>query len=87
MDRAGRRGDGAPGALDPARLPELPEAGPRVRETFDDPLDLPEGVQIGAEHTGGRETDVWVANVSAEVAGLLRACLGSVARGLGTCPG
>jgi hypothetical protein len=50
------------GALDP---PELPE-----------PSDLagPAGVQIGAEHTRP-ETDVWVANVPADVARLFRACL------------
>jgi hypothetical protein len=35
--------------------------------------ELPEGVQIGAEHMGGGETDVWVANVPADVARLFRA--------------
>ena len=48
--------------------------------------ELPEGVQIGAEHTGP-ETDVWVANVPADVGRLFRACLGSVARRLNTGPG
>ncbi len=46
--------------------------------------EIPEGVQIGAEHMGGPETDVWVANVPADVARLFRACLCSVARRLGT---
>jgi hypothetical protein len=36
-------------------------------------------VQTGAEATHG-ETDVWVANVPADVARLFRACLSSVAR-------
>ncbi len=35
--------------------------------------ELPEGVQIGAEPTGP-ETDVWVANVPADVGRLFRAC-------------
>ena len=48
--------------------------------------ELPEGVQIGAEHTGP-ETDVWVANVPADVGRLFRACLGSVARRLNSGPG
>jgi hypothetical protein len=48
--------------------------------------ELPEGVQIGAEHKG-TETDVWVANVPADVGRLFRACLGSVARRLNTGPG
>jgi hypothetical protein len=51
------------GRFDPAGLPNLP-----VEE-------VPEGVQIGAEHMGGRETDVWVANVPADVGRLFRACL------------
>ncbi len=63
----------ASGAFDPALLPDLPDSG-----------DLPEGVQIGAEHRGGQETDVWVANVPADVARLFRACLCSLARRLGT---
>ena len=46
--------------------------------------DLPAGVQIGAEHRGGEETDVWVANLPAEVARPFRACLCSVARRLNT---
>jgi hypothetical protein len=57
----------ASGRFDPAALPDLP-------------ADLPGGVQIGAEHMGGRETDVWVANVPADVGRLFRACLYSVAR-------
>ena len=48
--------------------------------------ELPEGLQIGAEHMGP-ETDVWVANVPADVGRLFRACLGSVARRLNTGPG
>ena len=54
--------------------------------SFDPALlpELPGGVQIGAEHMGGPETDVWVANVPADVARLFRACLCSVARRLGT---
>ena len=66
----------ASGAFDPALLPELPE-----------------GVQIGAEHMPPetehmpRETDVWVANVPAEVSRLFRACLGSVARRMNSGPG
>jgi hypothetical protein len=48
--------------------------------------ELPEGVQIGAEHTGP-ETDAWVANVPAEIGRLFRACLASVARRLNTGPG
>jgi hypothetical protein len=61
--------------------------------TFD-PAGLPElpaGVQIGAQHTGGEETlpsapetDVWVAHVPADVGRLFRACLCTVARRLGT---
>jgi hypothetical protein len=47
--------------------------------------ELPEGLQIGAEHMGP-ETDVWVANVPADVGRLFRACLGSVARRLNTGP-
>jgi hypothetical protein len=34
----------ATGALDPARLPDLPEAGPWGPEGVDDPLGLSEGV-------------------------------------------
>jgi hypothetical protein len=49
--------------------------------------ELPEGVQIGAEHRGWLETDVWVANVPADVGRLFRACLASVARRLNTGPG
>jgi hypothetical protein len=70
----------ASSAFDPALLPEFPE-----------------GVQIGAEDRGpetdidaghgGRETDVWVANVPADVGRLFRACLRSVARRLNTGPG
>ena len=48
--------------------------------------ELPEGVQIGAEPTSP-ETDVWVANVPADVGRLFRACLGSLARRLNTGPG
>lgn len=48
---------------------------------------LPEGVQIGAEHTGREETEVWRANVPAEVGRLFRACLCTVARQLGSSPG
>ena len=48
---------------------------------------LPEGVPIGAEHRGREETDVWVANVPADVGHLFRACLYSVARRLNTGPG
>jgi hypothetical protein len=48
--------------------------------------ELPEGVQIGAEPRGP-ETDVWVANVPADVGRLFRACLASVARRLDTGPG
>jgi hypothetical protein len=33
------------------------------------------------------ETDVWVANVAADVGRLFRACLGSLARRLNTGPG
>jgi hypothetical protein len=76
----------ATGALDPLLLPELPEAGLCDRKALDDPLDLPAGVQIGAEHRDD-ETDVWVANVPADVARLFRACLCSVARRLNTSPG
>jgi hypothetical protein len=43
--------------------------------------ELPEGVQIGAEHMSP-ETEVWVANVPADVGRLFRACLASVARRL-----
>jgi hypothetical protein len=74
-------------AFDPARLPELPEAGVCDPEALDDPLDLPEGVQTGARHMARQETDVWVANVAADVARLFRACLCSVARRLNTSPG
>jgi len=74
-------------ALDPTRLPDLPAAGLCDREALDDPLELPAGVQIGAEHRGGEETDVWVANVPAAVARLFRACLCSVARRLNTSQG
>jgi hypothetical protein len=57
-------------------------------DAFDRALlpELPEGVQIGAEHTGP-ETDVWVANVPADVGRLFRACLASVARRLNSGPG
>lgn len=55
----------ATGALDPLLLPEPSEAGLCEREALDDPLDLPEGVRIGAEHRGD-ETDVWVADVPAD---------------------
>jgi hypothetical protein len=48
--------------------------------------ELPEGVQIGAEHMR-TETDVWVANVPPDVGRLFRACLASVARRLHTGPG
>lgn len=61
------------GAFDPARLPELPDLS-----AFDDlaePTGFPEGVQIGAEHRGVEETDVWSANVPTDVARLFRACL------------
>jgi hypothetical protein len=44
-------------------------------------------VPIGAEHMDGRETDLWVANVPADVARLFRACLCSVAHRLSTGPG
>jgi hypothetical protein len=77
----------ATGAFDPARLPDLPEAGPSDPEALDDPLGLPEGVQIGAQHLGRQETDVWVATVAADVARLFRTCLYSVARRLNTGPG
>jgi hypothetical protein len=63
----------ASGIFDPALLPDLP--------------DLPEGVQIGARHMAGQETDVWVANVPADVGRLFRACLCSLARRLDTGPG
>jgi hypothetical protein len=36
---------------------------------------------------GGQETDVWVANVPADVARLFRACLCSVARRMHAGPG
>jgi hypothetical protein len=55
--------------------------------------ELPEGVQIGAEHMPPEadhippETDVWVANVPVDVGRLFRACLASVARRLNTGPG
>ena len=74
-------------ALDPALLPELPVANPCDREAPGDPLAIPAGVQIGAEHTAGDGTDVWVANVPAEVARLFRACLCSIARRLNTSRG
>ena len=77
----------ATGTLDPTRLPDLPEAGLCDRDDFVDPLDLPEGVQIGAQHMAGQETDVWVANVTPDIARLFRACLCSVARRLGAGPG
>ena len=77
----------ATGSLDPLLLPDLPEAGLCDREALDDPLDLPEGLQIGAGPTGGQETDVWVVNVPADVARLFRACLCSVARRLDTGQG
>ncbi len=64
------------GLLDPASLPDLP-GGPA-------PECLPEGVQIGAEPMRGEETDVWVANVPAEVARLFRGCLATLARRLGS---
>ncbi len=74
-------------ALDPTLLPGLPAAGLCDRKAPADPLALPEGVQIGAEYRDGGETDVWVANVPAEVARLFRACLCSVARRLNTSQG
>jgi hypothetical protein len=61
--------------------------------SFDPALlpELPAGLQIGAQPTGGEETipaapetDVWVAHVPAEVGRLFRACLCTVARRLGT---
>jgi hypothetical protein len=64
------------GRFDPALLLELPDL-----------TDLPEGVQIGARPMGGGETDVWVANVPADVGRLFRACLCSVARRLNSSPG
>ena len=72
----------ASGGFDPARLPYLPGLPGRPG-----PPELPEGVQIGAEHMGGPETDMWVANVPADVGRLFRACLCSVARRLNTGPG
>ena len=77
----------ATGVLDPSLLPDLPEHGLWDGEALVDPLTLPEGVQIGAQDTARRETDVWVANVPADVAHLFRACLCSVARRLNTSPG
>jgi hypothetical protein len=68
---AGRSWALGSGAFDPALLPELPGLS-----ELDD-LDLPEGVPIGAEHMGGRETDTWVANVPADVGRLFRARLAS----------
>jgi hypothetical protein len=68
-------GDFDPSAL--AGLPVLP-----TRPELADPA----GVQTGAEATPG-ETDVWVANVPADVARLFRACLYSVARSLNSGPG
>jgi hypothetical protein len=77
----------ATGALDPLLLPDLPEFALHDLDDIDDPLALPEGVQIGAEHRRREESDVWVANVPADVARLFRACLCSVARHLNTSPG
>jgi hypothetical protein len=77
----------ATGAFDPALLADLPELVLPDLANLDDPLDLPEGMQIGAEPRGREETDVWVANVPADVARLFRACLCSVARRLNTTPG
>jgi hypothetical protein len=68
------------GAFDPARLPGL--RGLPTRPELADPT----GVQTGAEATHG-ETDVWVANVLADIARLFRACLYSVARSLNSGPG
>jgi hypothetical protein len=65
----------ATGAFDLALLPDLTDftLGPA-------------GVQTGARPTHA-ETDVWSANVPADLARLFRACLSSVARRLGTGPG
>ncbi len=76
----------ASGAFDPALLPDLPDLDPD-RDLDFDAADLPEGVQIGAEHRGREETDVWVANVPADVGRLFRACLCSVARRWSLTPG
>jgi hypothetical protein len=56
--------------------------------SFDPALlpELPEGVQIGAKETRP-ETDIWVANVPADIGRLFRACLGSLARRLNSGPG
>jgi len=75
------------GAFDPALLPDLPRLEPSDPGDLPDPLTLPEGVQIGARPMAREETDVWVANVPADVARLFRACLCSVARRLGASPG
>jgi hypothetical protein len=77
----------ATGAFDPAALPDLPDPALANPDDLDDPLALPEGVQIGAQHMARQETDVWVANVPADVARLFRACLCSVARRLNASPG
>jgi hypothetical protein len=77
----------ARGAFDPFLLPDVPDAGPSDPQGLEDPLDLPEGVRMGAQHMACRETDVWVANVPADVARLFRACLCSVARRLDSGPG
>jgi hypothetical protein len=71
----------AAGTFDPSRLPALPDLGGPADRTA-----CPGGVQTGARPTHA-ETDVWSANVSADVAGLFRACLASVARRLRTGPG
>ena len=70
----------ATGAFDPVVLPDLPEVDPWDPEDLDDPLKRPEGVQTGARPMARQETDVWVANVPANVARLFRACPCSVAR-------
>jgi hypothetical protein len=67
-------------AFDPALLPELPEGVQIGAE------DRSPETNIDAEH-GGREADVWVANVPADIGRLFRACLGSIARRLNTGPG
>jgi hypothetical protein len=77
----------ATGAFDPALLPALPDLDVPDPGDLGDPLDLPEGVQIGARHRGCEETDVWVVNVPADVARLFRACLCSVSRRLKASPG
>jgi hypothetical protein len=70
----------ATGSFDPARLPALPDLAGTASVCG------PAGVQTGAQATR-LETDVWSANVPADVARLFRACLGSVARRLDKTPG